>query len=116
RYYGRAASHSYYAGCSTGGREGMVMAERYPRYFDGIIAGAPAMRTGHSNLALRTVSVAINQIAPRDAAGKPLPAQAFSDSDRKTLTSAVLGACDDKDGLRDEMIFAAKRCEVDLSA
>ena len=116
RYYGRAASHSYYAGCSTGGREGMVMAERYPRYFDGIIAGAPAMRTGHSNLALRTVSVAINQIAPRDGAGKPIPAQAFSESDRNALTAAVLEACDDKDGLKDGMIFATKRCEVDLSA
>jgi len=113
RYYGRAPSHSYYAGCSTGGREGMVMAERYPRYFDGIVAGAPAMRTGHSNLALRAVSVAVNQVAPRDGAGKP--AQAFSESDRKALTSAVLEACDDKDGLKDGMIFANGRCQVDPS-
>ncbi len=93
----------------------MVMAERYPGYFDGIVAGAPAMRTGHSNLALRTVSVAVNQIAPRDAAGKPIAAQAFSDSDRKTLTSAVLEACDDADGLKDGMIFATRRCAFDPS-
>jgi feruloyl esterase len=115
QHYGRGASHSYYAGCSTGGREAMVMAERYPAYFDGIIAGAPAMRTGHSNLALRAVSVAVNQIAPRDAAGKPVPAQAFSESDRQALTSALLDACDGKDGVKDGMIFATRQCRFDPS-
>lgn len=115
RYYGRPAAHSYFAGCSTGGREGMVMAERYPGYFDGIVSGAPAMRTGHSNLALRVVSVAVNRIAPRDAAGKPLPAQAFSDGDRKAIRSAVLDACDAKDGLEDGMIFATRSCRFDPS-
>ena len=50
-YYGRAAAHSYFMGCSTGGREAMLMSQRYPRFFDGIVAGAPAMRTSYSNLA-----------------------------------------------------------------
>ena len=53
-YYGKPAAHSYFVGCSTGGREAMLMSQRYPLYFDGIVAGAPAMRTGHSNLATRT--------------------------------------------------------------
>jgi len=44
RYYGIPAAKSYFAGCSTGGREGMLMTQRYPGYFDGVIAGAPAMR------------------------------------------------------------------------
>lgn len=44
--YGKAAHHSYFVGCSTGGREAMMMSQRFPAYFDGIIAGAPATRTG----------------------------------------------------------------------
>ena len=52
-YYGRRArSIPYFAGCSTGGREAMIMSQRYPEYFDGIVSGDPAIRTGHSNLAL----------------------------------------------------------------
>ena len=42
-YYSRPAAHTYYEGCSNGGRQGMMMAERYPELFDGIIAGAPSM-------------------------------------------------------------------------
>ena len=55
-YYGKAPHHKYFVGCSTGGREGMVMAQRYPYLFDGIVSGAPAMRTMVSNLALRWIS------------------------------------------------------------
>lgn len=47
-YYGRATAHSYYVGCSTGGREGMIMTQRYPFYFDGLVSGDPAIRTGLS--------------------------------------------------------------------
>ena len=41
-YYGRPIAHAYFVGCSTGGREGMLSAERYPELFDGIVVGAPA--------------------------------------------------------------------------
>src|SRR5690606_1555286 len=50
--YDSAPHHSYFVGCSTGGREGMIMAQRHPTLFDGIVSGAPAMRTTVSNLAL----------------------------------------------------------------
>ena len=113
QHYGRPAEKSYYVGCSTGGREAMVMAQRYPTYFDGIISGAPAMRTGYSNLATRSVAVALNQAAPKDASGQPLPAQIFSDADKKTIIDGLANACDDKDGLKDGLIFNTRGCKFD---
>jgi feruloyl esterase len=113
QYYGRPADRSYFAGCSTGGREGMLMTERYPVYFDGVVAGAPAMRTGFSGIGDRWVAVALNQIAPRDAAGKPVPAQALSESDKKLIVNGLLDACDTQDGVKDGMIFNVQRCGFD---
>ena len=42
-YYGRAAAYSYWDGCSTGGRQGLISAQRFPHDFDGIVAGAPVL-------------------------------------------------------------------------
>ena len=100
-YYGRAAQHSYFDGCSTGGREAMIMSQRYPEYFDGIVSGDPAMRTGHSNLALGFMT----------AMFQPDPKNLFSDSDRKLIVNSLLQACDAKDGLKDGMIFNSRACE-----
>jgi len=46
--YGKPAAFSYFSGCSTGGREGMILSQGYPTVFNGIISGDPAMRTGLS--------------------------------------------------------------------
>jgi hypothetical protein len=116
RYYGQPAKHSYYDGCSTGGREGMMMSQRYPTYFDGIISGDPAMRTGYSNIGLANARAAFAKIAPKDASGKPDPAKDFSDGDRKLLADAIMKACDDKDGLKDGMIFNPQACHYDPAA
>ena len=102
-YYGRPPAHSYYVGCSTGGREAMIMSQRYPLYFDGIVAGAPAMRTGHSNLATRTVTVALNAVAPKDATGKPTAA--LTDAEKKAFVAKLLEVCDARDGAKDGMVF-----------
>lgn len=115
-YYGTAAAYSYYVGCSTGGREGMIMTQRYPTYFDGVVSGAPAMRTGFSNLADRWVAVALNQIAPKDAEGKPIPGGALSEGDKKLVMDALVKRCDGKDGLEDGMIFHTAGCDFDPMA
>lgn len=87
------------------------MSQRYPEQFDGIIAGAPAMRTGRSNLALRWAHAALNAIAPRDAQGQRLAGAALGETERALLMKSLLAACDAKDGLSDGLIFA--RCDFD---
>lgn len=113
RRYGKPQDHAYFVGCSTGGREAMLMSQRYPNYFDGIVAAAPAARTSFSNLGLRHATAALNAIAPRDAQGNPQPRAAFSDADRKLLIDGVLEACDSLDGHRDGLIFAPQKCAFD---
>jgi feruloyl esterase len=112
-YYGRAPQHSYFVGCSTGGREAMIMSQRYPEYFDGIVSGDPAIRTGHSNLALGFMTAVFDQAAPKDDSGKPDPKKLFSASDRTLIVNSILQVCDAKDGLKDGMIFNQRACEFD---
>jgi feruloyl esterase len=109
-YYGRPAAHSYMVGCSTGGREAMLAAERYPDQFDGIVVGSPAMRTGNSNIGTSFAAVTFNQIAPRDAAGLPIAGEAFTAADKALLIKGLLDTCDAQDGLKDGVIENAKAC------
>jgi hypothetical protein len=114
QYYGKSAAYSYFTGCSTGGREGMVLSQRFPTEFDGIIVGDPAMRTGRSNLAIgEWIPAAFNQIAPKDADGKPVITQAISDDDRKLLMDTLMKQCDAEDGLADGLISDPLACHFD---
>ena len=114
QYYGKPAAYSYFSGCSTGGREGMILSQRYPTAFNGIISGDPAMRTGLSNLAIgKWIPAAFNQIAPKDANGKPMIEEAITDSDRKLIMDALMKQCDAKDGVADGMIFDPLACDFD---
>jgi pimeloyl-ACP methyl ester carboxylesterase len=109
-YYGQPARHSYFVGCSTGGRQAMLISQRYPNEFDGVVSGDPAMRTGYSRIGQTWAAAAFNAAAPKDPSGKPIPGQAFLDGDRKLLTGAILDACDSLDGLKDGMIFNMRAC------
>ncbi|HWR14937.1 MAG TPA: tannase/feruloyl esterase family alpha/beta hydrolase [Terriglobales bacterium] len=114
RHYGKPAAYSYFAGCSTGGREGMILSQRFPTVFNGIISGDPAMRTGLSNLAIgRWIPIAFNQIAPKDAAGKPVIDRSITDNDRKLIADALLKLCDAKDGIADGLISDPLACDFD---
>jgi hypothetical protein len=113
-YYAKPAGFSYFVGCSTGGREGMIFSQRYPTAFNGIVVGDPAMRTGLSNLAIgKWIPVAYNQAAPRDAEGKPQIAKLLSDAQRKLFIDALLKKCDALDGVADGMIFDPVDCHFD---
>ncbi|MGB8260708.1 MAG: tannase/feruloyl esterase family alpha/beta hydrolase, partial [Terracidiphilus sp.] len=115
-YYPKPAAYSYFLGCSTGGREGMILSQRFPAAFNGIVSGDPAMRTGLSNLAIGPwAESAWNRIAPKDAAGKPLAAQALTDADRKLVMDALLARCDARDGVADGMIFDPLGCDFSPS-
>ncbi|MEJ2502357.1 MAG: DUF6351 family protein [Gemmatimonadota bacterium] len=110
-HYGRPVDHAYMTGCSTGGREGMLSVQRYPYLFDGVVVGAPAMRTGYSNLALLHAAVEFNEAAPLDGQGNPLPGQLYSDADRDLIIDGLLDQCDGLDGLEDGVIENVAACD-----
>lgn len=104
-YYRDTISHNYFVGCSTGGREGMIMAQRYPTLFDGIVSGAPAMQTGISNLALRWISVELGKVPGTDARD-PL-----TDQEEELVMTQLLAQCDGLDGNDDGLIFNRQSCD-----
>lgn len=112
-HYGKPVAHAYFVGCSTGGREAMMMSQRFPDYYDGIVAVAPAARTSFSNLGLKHAAAALNAIAPRDAQGVPQTRAALSDADRKLVIDGLVRACDSLDGNPDGLLFAPQKCAFD---
>ena len=114
RYYAKPAAYSYFVGCSTGGREGMILSQRYPTVFNGIVSGDPAMRTGLSNLAIaQWIPVAYNQAAPKDDSGKPQIDKFLTEEDRKLFMDALMKQCDARDGVADGMISDPLGCDFD---
>jgi hypothetical protein len=113
-YYAKSTAYSYFVGCSTGGREGMILSQRFPTTFNGIVVGDPAMRTGLSNLAVgQWFPVAYNQAAAKDASGKPAIDKLFTDADRRLFMDALMKKCDALDGVKDGMIFDPLGCHFD---
>jgi feruloyl esterase len=100
-------------GCSTGGREAMMAAQRLPLEFDGVVAGNPSYNL--TRIAVNQVwsLQAVTRIAPRDAAGRPVLHQAFTDVQLQAVAAAVLQQCDALDGLRDGMVNDYQACRFD---
>ena len=113
QHYGKPPDRSYFAGCSTGGREAMLMTQRYPLLFDGVVAGAPAMRTSFSGIGDRWVAATLNEIAPKNAQGQPMTREALSETDKKVVMDGLVNACDAGDGLKDGMVFNINACRFD---
>ncbi|MFC0200501.1 tannase/feruloyl esterase family alpha/beta hydrolase [Paracoccus rhizosphaerae] len=113
RHYGKEAEHSYFYGCSNGGRQGMVAAVRQPEAFDGIVSGAPAFDLTPSIIAWNWNTRALMQAAPKGADGQPIVAKAFSDADLELVSDAAVAACDVDDGAEDGNVFRPAQCNFD---
>jgi feruloyl esterase len=101
-YYGHGQDHAYYRGCSTGGRQGLMEAMRYPDDFDGIIAGAPASYPGVPvELWDRKVNRAADDKDILDEAAFAL------------LHEAAVAKCDPADGVKDGLISNPLGCAFD---
>jgi feruloyl esterase len=113
RFYGHKAEYSYFMGCSTGGREAMMVAQRLPLEFDGVVSGNASFNlTRVAANQIFSLQV-VNRIAPRDAQGRAQLHLAFTDAQLKAVSAAVLEQCDALDGLRDGMINDFQACRFD---
>jgi len=104
-YYGEAAKYSYYVGGSNGGRQGLIAAQRFGNYFDGVVAGAPALNVTNAAIAEMWNNQLMAKIAQNDGNGQPMLNTAFSDADLKLVSNAINKQLDAADGLEDGLVF-----------
>lgn len=102
RYYGRGQDFSYWDGCSTGGRQGLVSAQRFPDDFDGIIAGAPILQFADTQIWGVWNERALMAAEPRLQLGH-----------LDVIADLVYARCDLTDGLQDGLITDPTRCPFD---
>ena len=102
-YYDSSPKRSYWNGCSTGGRQGLKEAQRFPSDFDGIVVGAPGNDLTHSQAQFIWVAQAVH----KDEASY-IPPSKYS-----IIHDAVLQACDGRDGVKDGFLEDPTRCTFD---
>ena len=102
-FYDRAARFSYWTGCSTGGRQALMAAQRYPEDFDGIVAGAPA--NNQTQLCAWRIAVEAKILQE--------PASVVSRTKLALVNRAVLAACDALDGVTDGLLTDPHQCRFD---
>jgi feruloyl esterase len=102
-FYREPLDYSYYKGCSTGGRQGVMAAQRYPGDYDGIIAGALANRHVHMHTAgaYRSIRLARH------------PEEAVSEAKAKLVTDAMMKQCD---ALGEGFLTNPRQCTFDFAS
>ena len=100
-YYGRKSDYSYFQGCSMGGREAMMVTQRFPSYFDGVVAGDPAFRitkvgvwATYEGQQLASLATSTGLISGN---GVPFANNTFTDQDLQLVSNAIITACDSMD-------------------
>ena len=109
-YYGSPAAKSYFSGCSNGGRQALMEAQRFPDDFDGVVAGAPA---------LDFVGVAAQFVKDIQAAFPDegsLTTPLFPPALLKDVETQIVAKCDALDGVKDGLMEDPRRCKVDVAA
>ena len=102
-FYAKDPVRAYWYGCSTGGRQGLMMAQRYPAAYDAILAGAPAIHWD------RFQAYQIwPQLTMKLEAGGPMSA-----AKRALVTTRAVAACDAQDGVTDGVIDDPRNCSYD---
>jgi hypothetical protein len=102
-FYGQPATYSYWNGCSTGGRQGLMLAQRFPDGYDGILAGAPAINWDRFHPAHLWP-----QLVRLQETGGPIPTCKYD-----AVVAAAVAACDTQDGVADGILDDPRRCEFD---
>ena len=103
-YYGVDSRYAYFFGCSNGGRQALMEAQRFPADFDGVVSCAPAL--DFTNIAASFVRN--TQAVYPDP--KALQASAISPDNLRLLESKVLDACDARDGVKDGVLDDPREC------
>ena len=105
-YYTQKPAYNYWNGCSTGGRQGYVLAQELPGELDGILANAPAIYWTRFQTAQMW-----GQIVMRDTVGAPISAAKLNQA-----TASAIAACDAKDGVVDGIIDDPRTCTFSAQA
>jgi feruloyl esterase len=115
-HYGKKPDRSYFVGCSTGGRQGMVFSQNFPDYFDGIVAGDPVFDLEAISLGEAWSVKQIKAITPTPIQklrnGNPILYPSFPASDQRLFQTALLAACDHLDGVADGVIDNLTACHA----
>ncbi|KAH6660913.1 Tannase/feruloyl esterase [Truncatella angustata] len=98
-FYGRGPTYSYWNGCSQGGRQGLMLAQRFPTAYDGISAGAPALHWSESFTAALWPQQLMNSLGEYPYG-----------CEIQAITAAAISACDGLDGVLDGIIGEADLC------
>jgi len=107
-YYGSPQTRAYFSGCSNGGRQALMEAQRFPDDFDGIVAGAPAADfTGIGAQFIKDVRAQFPD--PKNLT--PL----LSAETMQSVSAQILDKCDALDGVKDGVMEDPRRCKVDVS-
>jgi hypothetical protein len=110
--YGQQPAYSYWNGCSTGGRQGLMEAQRFPQDFDGYIVGAPVYNyTDHHMTPPAVFPTLYSRIPPRP--GTPSDGPFLSPAKRDMIGAAVYARCDALDGVVDGLLRNPLKCDFD---
>jgi feruloyl esterase len=101
-YYGQSPSYSFFNGCSTGGRQGLIEAQRYPRDYNGISVGSPAINSNQLRAAQMWGELQMR------LAGDFIPQCKLN-----AFNAAAIAACDKLDGVADGIISDWQDCRFD---